>query len=140
LPQCGPGGAVYRWYTGFGGVLISDLTGNPAFPDNPTGSQVVPDFEGPVDWSDNYGVQMYGWLYLPGTGNYTFWIATDDAGELWLSTDDDPANRVLIASVEGWVPSRDWDGNAGFGGVPGTNQRSGPVALEAGKLKPIRSA
>ena len=43
------------------------------------------------------------------TGSYTFWIASDDKSELWLSTDDNPVNKVKIASVPDWTDSRQWD-------------------------------
>ena len=43
------------------------------------------------------------------TGSYTFWIASDDKSELWLSTDDNPLNKVKIASVPDWTDSRQWD-------------------------------
>ena len=44
------------------------------------------------------------------TGNYIFWIASDDNSELCLSTSDDsPANKVSIASVPEWTASRQWN-------------------------------
>ena len=55
--------------------------------------------ESPVDWADNYGQRLWGWIKPPETGKYTFWIAGDDAQQLWLSTDANPANAVMIASV-----------------------------------------
>jgi hypothetical protein len=61
----------------------------------------------------------------PETGNYTFWIASDDNSELWLSTSDNPANKVLIASVNGWTGVRQWTQLA--------SQQSVPVALTAGR-------
>ena len=42
------------------------------------------------------------------TGSYTFWIAGDDNSELWLSTNDNPVNKVNIASVPGWTDPRAW--------------------------------
>lgn len=35
-----------------------------------------------------------GTFVPPVTGNYTFWIASDDESELWLSTDETRATRV----------------------------------------------
>ncbi len=126
----GTGRIIRQWWLGISGTAIGNLTGNANYPDNPTGMEFVDLFEGPVDWLDNYGSRLCGWLFPPATGNYTFWIATDDQGQLWLSTDADPANKQLIASVSGWVPSRDFDGTAGD---PGTNQKSAAISLEAGK-------
>lgn len=52
---------------------------------------------------------MKGWLIPPVTGNYTFWIASDDSSELWLSTDDNPANVELVCYDFNFVASREWD-------------------------------
>ncbi|MHC4283284.1 MAG: PA14 domain-containing protein [Planctomycetota bacterium] len=49
---------------------------------------------------------MHGFLYPPVSGDYTFWISSDDASELWLSTDDNPANKALIAFETTWSQSR----------------------------------
>ena len=43
------------------------------------------------------------------TGYYTFWIASDDNGELWLSTDSNPADIVKIASVPGATGHDQWN-------------------------------
>ena len=43
------------------------------------------------------------------TGDYTFWIAGDNNSELWLSLNDNPANKVIIGSVPEWTDSRQWD-------------------------------
>jgi hypothetical protein len=52
-----------------------------------------------------YGQRIRGYITAPTTGNYTFWIASDDHSELWLSIDDQPANKRRIASLNDWVPS-----------------------------------
>ena len=43
------------------------------------------------------------------TGSYTFWIASDDNSELLLSINDNPANKVSIATVPDWTDSRQWN-------------------------------
>jgi hypothetical protein len=128
----GGSGVMREWWLNIGGgTTIPDLTGNANYPDNPTARETLDIFEGPVDWADNYGSRLYGWLMPPESGDYTFWIATDDPGQLWLSTDADPANKVMIASVSGWVPSRDFD-NTG-GGSGGASQKSLAISLVKGK-------
>ena len=113
-------------YQGIGGNTISDLTNATIFPDHPTLTNLVTDFfEAPTDWDDNYGTRMHGYISPPLSGNYTFWIATDDNGSLYLSTDEDPAHIHLIASVSSWTSSRQWDAYP--------EQKSVPIALESGK-------
>ena len=121
------GGSILRevWFD-IEGTAISQLTEDPRFPEQPSETNLVTDlFEAPVDIAENYGQRMHGYLVPPQSGNYTFWIATDDAGELWLSTDENPANRKLIASVSGWTSPREWGKEA--------NQESPPVRLEANR-------
>ncbi len=51
---------------------------------------------------------MRGYIHPPSSGAYTFWISSDDASELRLSTDEAPANAVRIAHEKDWSPSRTW--------------------------------
>jgi hypothetical protein len=82
---------------------------------------------------DDYGGMIHGWLHPAYSGNYTFWLATDDDGDLFLSSDESPANMELIAYIRGWVNPLDWYDN----GDP--YQESAPVYLEAGKKYYIRA-
>ncbi|MBN2269513.1 MAG: hypothetical protein JXN61_02805, partial [Sedimentisphaerales bacterium] len=125
----GIGGILREWWFDIGGGdLIADLKNHPDYPDNPTGSDIVNLFEGPIDLADYYGTRLHGWLYVTTTGDYTFWIATDNQGELWLSTDMNPANATLIADLSGgdnWAPVRGWTD-------PDVHP-SVPIHLEAGQ-------
>jgi xyloglucan-specific exo-beta-1,4-glucanase len=123
------GEIMYEVWSNIGGTAVSDLTGNSAYPDNPTSAELLTDFASPVDIADNFGSRIHGYLYPELSGDYTFWIASDDASELWLSTDDDPANAALLCSVSGWTSAQDWDGTTG---APGPDQMSAPVPLEGG--------
>jgi glucose/arabinose dehydrogenase len=90
----------------------------------PTSTSQLPLFEGPRNAGNNYGVRIRGYLCAPATGSYTFWISGDDNAELWLSTNDNPVNKVKIAlaSMTGY---REWGKS--------TSQKSGLISLEAGK-------
>ncbi len=119
------GTILAEYWTGIGGTAVSNLTDNPNYPHNPSGSEELTSFEGRTNWSSSYGTRVRGYVYPPVTGNYTFWIASDDNSELWLSNDDDPVNKRLIASVSGWTSSRQWDK---YG-----SQQSAQIYLEAGQ-------
>ncbi|MDF2432095.1 MAG: hypothetical protein JWP44_1726 [Mucilaginibacter sp.] len=75
----------------------------------PTSTSQLTSLEGPQNHGNNYGDRIRGYIYPPTNGNYTFWIAGDDAGELWLSTDSNPANKVKIASMLSWTNYREWN-------------------------------
>jgi hypothetical protein len=62
------------------------------YPDQPDETKVLTQFDTGIELDNNYGGRIHGWLYAPLTGDYTFWLCSDDQGELWLSTDDDPKN------------------------------------------------
>lgn len=120
-----PKGAVLREYwNGLAGTAVADLTSSPAFPRSPSGSEFLPSLEAPTDWGDNYGTRLRAYLTAPVDGSYVFWVASDDASELWLSTDANPANRIRIASVDGWTSPQEW--------TKYPSQQSAPVSLKAG--------
>lgn len=75
----------------------------------PDSVRLLDSFEIPQNAGNEYGVRLRAYLCPPDDGIYTFWIASDDNGELWLSSDDDPINKQLIASVSGWNWPREWD-------------------------------
>src|SRR4051794_33547969 len=65
------------------GTDVALLKSDPRYPNSPSSSNLVTDFfESPTNVADNYGQRMHGYIVPPKTGAYTFWIATDDAGEL----------------------------------------------------------
>ncbi len=75
-------------------------------------------FEAPVNVRDRYGVRMQGYFIPSVSGNYRFWISSDDNGELRL-------DGTIIASVPQWSSSKQWD--------KFPSQQSGPQALTAGQ-------
>ncbi|MBN1359707.1 MAG: hypothetical protein JW993_03895 [Sedimentisphaerales bacterium] len=119
------GKVVREWWLNVGGKTVADLTSDPRCPDHPDGSEPLDLFEGPTNWANDYGSRLYGWLMPPESGPYSFWIASDETSELWLSTDEDPARARLIAAVHGRTNARQWDKYA--------TQRSQLIALQAGR-------
>jgi N-acetylneuraminic acid mutarotase len=94
---CNASGTIYaEGYLNIPGTQISDLTSDPAYPDNPSVTGPLNSFEY-TDFGDNYGGRLRGYICAPMTGTYTFYIAGDDQAALFLSTDENPANKTLIA-------------------------------------------
>jgi hypothetical protein len=117
----GTGKIQHEIWTGISGRDISSIPVNSS-PSSVSGLTI---FETPSKIGDNYGSRVRGYICAPTTGNYTFWIASDDTGELWLSTDENSSNKVRIAYVSGWTYSRQWDKYS--------TQRSVSVGLVGGR-------
>ena len=125
----GTGRALREWWTDISGGMVSNLTSNVNYPYNPTGRELPRSFEGPThpsEWGlNNYGTRIRGYLNPITTGSYTFWIASDDASDLYLSTDSDPIHKTRIAYVTSWANPYWWDTSA--------QQQSSPISLVAGQ-------
>ena len=99
------GGAITREvWTGIAGSDVSTIPTSLA----PASTGVVNALEGVVDFSDNYGERLRGYITAPQTGEYRFWLAADDAAELWISNDDEPVNNFRRASLTSGTALRDW--------------------------------
>jgi hypothetical protein len=107
---------------------VADLTNYGLYPNQPDIQEEITSFEGPVDWSDNYGTRIHGFLTPPVTGDYTFWIASDNTSELWLSY---PFLPKKIAEVPGFTNSREWNKYS--------QQKSVSMTLTTGKAYYIKA-
>jgi autotransporter-associated beta strand protein len=121
------GGISGEMWTGISGNLVANLTTAPAYLANtPNFRFIAPDdFETPENIADNYGQRLRGFFKAPTTGSYNFYIASDDASELYLSTSEDPASKTKIAYVSNAVGSRNYTAQA--------NQKSAAISLTAGQ-------
>lgn len=103
------------------------VVGFPGFPYRPSGWEVRSLFEAPANFGNYYMTRMRGFLHPPVTGEYTFWVASDNSSELWLSADADPTKvkKVAFQSRFSWVAPREWSHYPA--------QRSENIFLEAGR-------
>ncbi len=122
----GPGtGILQEVWTGISGNGVSALTTVINAGTAPSSTAIIDSFERTGSAGTSYGERMRGLFVAPVTGSYTFWLAADDTGELYLSTDDTPLNKQLIASVTSSTASRQWDKSA--------SQKSAAISLVAGQ-------
>ena len=119
-----PAALMESWYE-IEGSSLQDLVACPDYPDAPHEVALVPSFEIPVNAHDQYGVRLRGVLRTTESGDYRFWIASDDNGALFLGDDGRPSSKRLIATVPYWTSHRQWDRF--------DEQRSAPISLEAGR-------
>lgn len=105
------------------GTTIADLTNHVSFPDSPGIIRYEPYFEAwaggdintpaPSDVRNAYGSQLVGYFYPATTGDYVFFLAADDTAVLFLSTDDSPDNKRLIAQETVWSNPREYELSGG---------------------------
>lgn len=134
----GDGQFTFEMYLGINNGDVASLTGAAKFtagtPDVRyfTNQMINPGTSPNVD---NFGYRYFGFLIPPVTGNYLFFISSDDNSRLNLSTDDNPANKRQIAIEPTWSNVGFWNapGAAGNRNAANPENRSAPIALVAGQ-------
>ena len=100
------------------GITLADLRAFPKYPNLPDEVHYVPRFEIPPGkyipgnvGGTAEGQRLSGFIVPAATASYLFYMSANYNGELWLSTDDNPANLQLIASGNHDFISRSYDQN-----------------------------
>lgn len=138
-PSEKPGVAGIKFYDDIGsGTAIANLTDASKFQDDIPDRMVTYKAFETASWENgvNYGATLQALVTPPETGNYIFHISSDDAGQLFISTDENPANLRTspTCQVTGWVNQWDWtDTASGNPPAGGSEMTSAPVNLTAGK-------
>ena len=103
------------WYN-VQGVLDYDLQAFPKYPNSPDEVHYVSSFEIPYakyisgnTGGTPEGERLSGFIVPDRTAGYIFYMSANYAGELWLSTNADPANLQLIAQGDHDVLPRSYD-------------------------------
>jgi len=123
----------FSYWGNISGTPVDSLISDPRYP-------ATPDLVGTVfslnsrdifadDSHENYGATLEGYLTPTVAGSYRFFVYSDDASQLFLSTDDKEANLVQIAEETGCC-------NAFT--EPDSARTSEPIALKAGTKYFIR--
>ena len=94
------GGFVWRLY--YDGIpedstTVESIREFPLFPSSPTFSESLTQLEGVNNDGDYFGTWIRGYIQAPETGEFTFFISSDDGGEFWLSSNSSAGNKALIA-------------------------------------------
>ena len=109
-------------------AALTNTTYNPNWPNSPVAAytKIYTNFETEANTGmDYYGQRLRTFVVPPASGNYVFWISSDDNSDLFVSTDETPANKALVAWVSTWTNPREW--------TKEPNQQSAPRLLQAGR-------
>ncbi len=92
-------------------AVLTNTTYNPSWPATPAAAytHVFNNFETEINVPlNNFGQRVRTFVVPPTNGLYTFWIASDDVSQLYLSTNESPAGMVSIAGVDSYTSSESW--------------------------------
>jgi len=112
-------------WSGIGGKAVRSLTRHIRYPSEPTQSSLIPEFDFAESSGDKYGRRVVGLLSVQETGQYQFRLSADDSAEVWLSVDNKPINKRLIAFTNKPTGYLVWDRYK--------TQNSALIALVAGE-------
>lgn len=124
LPENNTGTITMERWDGITGNLISDALGQAKSAAPADVTSRLTNFTTSENLN-NFYVRIRGYLLPPTTGNYVFFITSDDEGELLLSSDASPehARRIDHGLLSGGV--NDWSRYA--------NEEPKPISLIAGQ-------
>ena len=108
-------------FTDIPGGTVPQLKSSPKFPNQPDSVSYMQSSGFPIaNINDYYGSRTWGWIVAPVDGEYHFAARADDLFELYLSPDQRPWQKQLVASST--VCCEGYDAHA-----------AGPVTLAAGE-------
>ena len=115
---------IERW-DAITGSSVASLTGSVHFHELPDQVSFTSAAEVTANIGSDYGLRLRGCLVAPVSGNFRFYLASDDASQLWLGTSASCFTRSLVASVPSYTAAREW--------TKFTSQTSAVVHLVAGQ-------
>eukprot|EP01046_Picozoa_sp_COSAG06_P020233 COSAG06_NODE_1475_length_9337_cov_6.585733_1_plen_429_part_10 len=128
-------GVKWEVWDGYGGgFAVASLTSSPEYiADTPTATDfLTPPAVFGMDFVRDhlFGARLTTYFLAPQTGDYTFVMAADDQGELWLGRDESTLQLIITAN-SGTSRNWDWDRDP--------SQMSTPQRLTAGRYYLLRA-
>jgi len=122
----------FSFWGNISGTAVQGLYDDPRYPATPDWTGAVFSFNSrdilPTDANENYGATMAGYLTPTESGDYRFFIYSDDASQLFLSADQTPVDPLTSQ----WIAEE--PGCCNNFSEPGAHTRtSEPISLVAGK-------
>lgn len=86
------------WRNLFEGSL-TELSAHEFYPGKPDVTQTIYSLDAPINYDNNIGGRIAGYIKINHTDSVQFNMTCNERGNFFLSTDENPANLQLIASV-----------------------------------------
>jgi uncharacterized protein (DUF1800 family) len=127
LPPLAPdaGKALAEYWFNVNGTSVASISSSVHFPKYPHSHRMVTSLSSLASIAELFGERTRGFLLVPVTGTYRFFLAANETAEFRLSSDASPANLALLASVTKAVNVADFANHA--------SQASAVITLTAGQ-------
>ena len=127
------GGFAEEVWRGIYGHFVHDLVSSPKFLKKPSYAGLRYGGFAMAERGDHYGLRLRATFEAPSTGAYTFWVASDNHSELWISDDDKKFHKNLVAWLRGPGSASDGDYTSRENWDNYPSQKSHTIQLEEGK-------
>jgi uncharacterized protein (DUF1800 family) len=127
LPPLAPdaGKALAEYWFGISGSTVATIANSVHYPNYPQAHRMVTTLSSNASLAEQFGERTRGFLLVPTTGIYRFFLAANETAEFRLSSDASPANLALKASVTQAVTVGDFSTQS--------TQASAEITLTAGQ-------
>jgi hypothetical protein len=95
------GSITRQWWTNVAAQNLDDAANDPRFPDHPTGADAAKSFELASLATNRFFMRYCGYLQPAISGNYAFWLSGATGARLFVSPDENPAHKVVLANTLG---------------------------------------
>ena len=104
---------------------FGELYADEYYPVRPDGSRIINSVKSPVNFDNDFGSIIRGFLSVPTSESVLFNITGDDDVRFYLSSDEHPSNLQLEAYINGYT------GTEEYNKYPEQNSR--PISLQSGQ-------
>jgi hypothetical protein len=121
----GRGWVTFEYFANIAGNPVDNLINAAKFPNSPDAVLLLNSFNTPNGYAEAYGARISGWFYPPVTGDYRFFIRSDDASRLYFN----PAGAAEVSALTGGTPIAEETSCCGAFMDPGSPETSEVFAL-----------
>ena len=93
------GELVWEGWQGLIDDELSELSAMPNYPTRPSVEKTIYKLQTPVNYDNKLGSRVRGYLHVPNATTATFNLTGDDRAHFYLSTDNNPDNKVLVCDL-----------------------------------------
>ncbi|MEM9548025.1 MAG: PA14 domain-containing protein [Bacteroidota bacterium] len=88
---------------------MSELSAMPNYPTRPSLEKTIYRLQTPINYDNNIGTRVRGYLHVPSATMAIFNVTGDDRVNFYLSTDQNPENKVLVANTPSYTSIENHD-------------------------------